>query len=67
MKLIGSIISVFLFTDMSIYWIHRLLHYKWVYKVIVFFINARVKSGVHLFLLVHPQAPPQVEGVDSVR
>ena len=31
------------------------------------FINARVKSGVHLFLLVHPQAPPQVEGVDSVR
>jgi len=34
MKLIGSVISIFLFTDMAIYWIHRLLHYKWVYKYI---------------------------------
>jgi len=34
LKEIGSAISLIMFTDMGVYWVHRLLHYKWVYKYI---------------------------------
>lgn len=38
MKEVGSMVCLIMFTDMSVYWIHRLLHHKLIYKVKFFFV-----------------------------
>ena len=40
-----SMVSFLLFTDMCIYWIHRFLHHKLIYKV---------SLTVHVALAEHP-------------
>jgi len=39
--IIFSMVSFLFFTDMCIYWIHRFLHHKLIYKVFKIYDNAR--------------------------
>ena len=56
----STVVAFILFTDCLIYWIHRFLHHKYVYKYI--------HKGHHTWKVrqVYSQGPPHVEGKQNL-